>query len=246
MLEFLAQNIYLFYGVVLITSILSASFGVGSFVLIPLAAIVFGTKEAIGIITIHFLFQNINKIIVFREHIDRDVALKMILWSIPGAIVGGIALSFVPVEIFTKVLAIFILLYLANDMSKLVPKRIYSAGTIPLLGVLYGFMSGLVGSGNLVKGPLFTSIGLLKERYIGTYAVTSFFVNIPKILVYLATGVIAATTFVKAIPFLFISIAGTYIGKGLLKHVRHDVFYYVVNIIFAISAVALLFGQTIS
>ncbi len=246
MFNFLAQNIYLFYGIVLLTSLLSASFGVGSFILIPLAAIVFGSKEAIGIITIYFLFQNINKIIVFRNHIDRDVALKMVLWSIPGAIVGSFALNFIPIGIFNKVLAIFILAYLANDVFEFIPKKHSSVSAIPLLGTLYGFMSGLVGSGNLVKGPLFTSIGLLKESYIGTYAVTSFFVNVPKILVYLAIGVIVGSTFVKAIPFLFISIIGTYIGKHFLSKVHDKVFYYALNIIFAISAVALLFGQSVS
>lgn len=246
MLDFLAQNIYLFYSVVLLTSVLSASFGVGSFVLIPLAAIVFGSKEAIGIITIYFLFQNINKIIVFRKHIDRGVALKMVLWSIPGAIVGSFALSFIPLGVFNKVLAVFILAYLANDVFEFIPKKHYSVSMIPLFGTLYGFMSGLVGSGNLVKGPLFTSIGLLKESYIGTYAVTSFFVNVPKILVYMAIGVIVGSTFVKAIPFLFISIVGTYIGKHFLSKVPNDIFYYILNIFFAISAVVLLFGQSIS
>ena len=245
MLEFLAQNIYLFYGIVLLTSILSASFGVGSFILIPLAAIVYGSKEAVGIITLYFLFQNVNKIIVFRKNIDSNVSFKMILWSIPGAILGSFALGFLPVELFNKVLAVFILAYIANDVLGFVPKKYYSVSMIPLFGTLYGFLSGFVGSGNLVKGPLFTSLGLLKESYIGTYAVTSFFVNVPKIVVYFAIGVIAGSTFVKAIPFLFISIVGTYIGKHFLSKVPNRIFYYVLNIVFAISAIALLFGQAI-
>ncbi len=245
MLEFLAQNIYLFYGIVLLTSILSASFGVGSFILIPLAAIVYSSKEAVGIITLYFLFQNVNKIIVFRKHIDWNVAFKMILWSIPGAILGSFALAFLPMELFNKVLAIFILAYIANDVFEFVPKKHYSVSMIPLFGTLYGFLSGLVGSGNLVKGPLFTSLGLLKETYIGTYAITSFFVNVPKIIVYLFIGVIVGSTFGKPAPFLIISIAGTWIGKHFLSKIPNHIFYYALNIFFAISAVALLFGQSV-
>ena len=245
MFDFLAQNIYLFYGIVLLTSVLSASFGVGSFILIPLAAMVYGSKEAVGIITLYFLFQNINKIIVFQKHIVWNVSFKMILWSIPGAILGSFALGFLPADLFNKVLAIFILAYIANDVFEFVPKKHYSTHKIPLFGMLYGFLSGLVGSGNLVKGPLFTSMGLLKESYIGTYAITSFFVNVPKILVYLFIGVIVGSTFLKAIPFLVVSVVGTWIGKHLLSRISDHIFYYIVNIVFAISAVALLFGKSI-
>lgn len=245
MLEFLAQNILLFYGIAFITSVLSASIGVGSFVLIPLAAIVYGPKEAVGIITLYFLFQNVNKIVVFRDHIDWKIAWKMIAWSIPGAIIGAMALSFLSPVLFTKILALFIILYLINDIFTLVPKKHYGMALIPGFGLLYGFLSGLIGSGNLVKGPLFTSIGLLKERYIGTYAVTSFFVNVPKILVYVGAGVIVGSTFIEAVPFLLISIAGTFIGKRFVAHISNDVYYYLMNIIFALSAIALLFDVSL-
>lgn len=240
MLELLA-NPYIFFPIVLMSSILSASFGVGSFVLIPLAALAYGSVESIGIITLYFLFQNTNKIIVFRKHIDWTIAVKVILWSIPGAIVGAYLLSSLPEGIFNKVLGIFVLLYLANDFFEFVPKKVYTASLIPVFGVLYGFASGLVGSGNLVKGPLFVGLGLLKESYIGTYAVTSFFVNVPKIIVYIATGVIIGSTFKLAVPFLIISVIGTYIGATFLKNISNDVFYYVVNAIFAVSAIALFF-----
>jgi len=246
MIEALAQNIYLFYGIVLLTSVLSASIGVGSFILIPLAALVFGAKASIGIITLYFLFQNINKIVVFREHINWNIAFKMVAWSIPGAIAGSFALAYISADLFEKILAIFILAYLANDVFEFIPKKHYQVSAIPILGVLYGFMSGLIGSGNLVKGPLLTSIGLLKESYIGTYAVTSFFVNVPKIMVYLFMSIIVGATFREAIPFLVISIIGTYIGKHFLTKISHNTFYYAVNIVFALSAVALLFGQSIS
>lgn len=241
MLELLAHNSYIFFGVVFVITILSGSFGVGGFVLIPLGAIAYGAKVGVGIITLYFLFQNISKIVLFRKHIDWNIAVKMVIWSIPGAIVGSFALSVIPMGIFNKMLAAFILVYLANDMFELVPKKHYNAGMIPVFGILYGLTSGLTGSGNLVKGPLFTSIGLLKERYIGTYAVTSFFVNVPKIIVYGFTGIITIESLRISLPFLIISIVGTYIGMHLLKHVREDIFFYALNIVFAISAIILFF-----
>jgi len=240
MISAIANNGYLFFSAVLISSVLSSSLGVGSFILLPLAALAYGPKQSVGIITIYFLFQNINKLIVFWKDIHWKIGLKMILWSLPGTLIGSYALSLIPADIFGKLLAIFILTYLANDVFKIIPKSGHNKTTIPLFGLLYGLMSGLTGSGNLVKGPLFTSMGLVKEGYVATYALTSFFTNIPKIWIYYSTGIIDESTFGKSLPFLFISIVGTYLGKKLLKKMHNDLFYYVVNIAFAFSAIALL------
>lgn len=241
MLTEILQNPFLFYGLVLCTSILSAATGTGGgFILIPLASLQFGAKEGVGILSIYFLFQNINKLIVFRQHIQWKVAKRFIIWALPGVLVGSLALSIIPVEAFTKILAVIILLYLANDLLKIIPNKAQPETLLPGLGFLYGFLSGLIGSGNMVKGPLFTSLGMRKEMYIATYAFTSMFMNVPKILSYASTGIIDSSAIIKSIPFLILSIVGTYIGKHFLKYIRHDVFYYIITASFALSAIALL------
>jgi uncharacterized membrane protein YfcA len=84
------------------------------------------------------------------------------------------------------------------------------------------------------------NLGILKEAYIGTYALTSFFTNIPKIFVYYSSEIINDYTFIKSLPFLFISIIGTYIGKHFVGKISNKLFFYLLNITFAISAIALL------
>lgn len=241
MLAEILGNPIFFYTIVLLTSILSASTGVGgSFILIPLAAMQFGVKESVGILSVYFLFQNINKITVFRKFINWKVSTKVILWSLPGVVIGSLALNIIPVDVFKKVIGIAILFYLANDVFKILPSKHQPDAYVPGLSLLYGFLSGLIGSGNIIKGPLFSSLGLLKETYIGTYALTALFVNVPKIISYSATGIIDGKMFMQSIPFLIISIAGTYIGKHFLGKIRTDVFYYILNGSFALSAIVLL------
>jgi len=241
MLELLAGNSYVFYGIILLASILSTAFGIGGFVLIPLFALVYGPKAGVGIITLYFLFQNVTKVAAFREHIDWNVSKRMIYWLIPGAIAGAYALSLIPDTILSKILGIFILLYLANDVFKLIPKKHYDAALLPLMSFLYGAISGLTGAGTVIKGPLLTSIGLRKESYNGTYALTSFFVNTPKLIVYVSTSVITFAAILQSLPLLLVSIAGTYIGKHLLKRVSENAFYYFLNVLFALSAIVLIF-----
>lgn len=137
--------------------------------------------------------------------------------------------------------AIIILIYLANEWFGFVPKRgLKERQAVPIFGFGYGFLSGLVGSGNLIKGPLFVGMGLSKEAYIGTYAFTSFFINIPKLATYVATGIVNASTLAQSLPFLFISIVGTFAGRRFIRQIRHDVFAWILNITFVIAALALL------
>ena len=241
MLALVIHNPIFFYSIVLFTSVLSAALGAGGgFILIPLAAIQFGAKEGVGILAIYFLFQNINKIAVFWPHIQWRIALRVILWSLPGVLIGSVALSYVPVLLFKRTLAIVILIYLADDLFKLIPRKRQPDDYLPLLSVFYGFLSGFVGSGNVIKGPLFTSLGLLKQTYVATYAFTSLFMNVPKIMTYYSMGIIDSSALVKSVPFLVISIVGTTIGKRFMNLIRDDVFYYVVTATFALSALALL------
>ncbi|MDD4319687.1 MAG: sulfite exporter TauE/SafE family protein [Candidatus Peribacteraceae bacterium] len=238
--EILRQPV-VFYGAVLAASVLSTATGVGGMVLLlPFAALQFGAKEAVGIVTLFGLCQNINKIVVFRHAIRWRIGWRMIAWSVPAAIAGSLVLPLVPADLFRKLLAGTVLLYLANDLFRLVPSRGRPERFLPLLSVVYGFLSGLIGTGNIVKGPLFTGLGLLKEAYVGTYAFTALFMNIPKLASYVATGTLGIDALRQSVPFLLLSVAGTYAGSILLRRVRSDIFYYAVTASFVLSAVALL------
>ncbi|MBU0706073.1 sulfite exporter TauE/SafE family protein [Patescibacteria group bacterium] len=237
--DLISQNLILFYCIVLFSSIVSSSLGIGSFILIPFAAIIYGPKASVGIITVYFLVQNINKLIFFKGHANKKIAKIIILWSIPGVLAGSVLLGYLPAYLFEKILGVAIILFLLNDLHTFISKK-QSKKSIPLFGLLYGFFSGLLGSGNVIKGPLFLSIGLLKESYIATYALTSFFMNIPKIVIYSWNGVITGDTFVQALPFVFLSFVGTFIGRNVIKRIKSHWFYGIVFIFFIISAMLLI------
>lgn len=239
MLEFISQNPYFFYTIILLSSIASVA-GVGGFWLIPMAALYFGPKASVGIITLYFLFNNISKLIFFKGDINWKIAKKIIVWSLPGVLAGSLLLGYLPANIFEKILGIGMLIFLANDLHSFITKK-QNKKSLPVFGLLYGFFSGLFGSGNIIKGPLFISLGLTKESYVATYALTSLFMNIPKLFIYSFNGVISPSIFTISLPFLVISIFSAYIGKLLLKKIDGTVFYYVIFAVSIISAIALLF-----
>ena len=240
MVELFTQNPLLFYLIVLLISILSTTLSIGGFILIPLVALFFGAKESIGIITLYFLSQNISKLFFFRAHIHKMIAKKIIIWSMPGVLAGAALLIYIPETFFSKFLGIAMIIFMVNDWMRYKSKNRSSEKNLPLFGLLYGFFSGVLGSGNLVKGPLFLSLGLLKESYMATYALTSLFINIPKIGIYFYSGIITQATFIRAIPFLLLSIIGTWIGKRMLNLISNRVFYYITMASFLIASATLL------
>jgi hypothetical protein len=227
--------------VILLFSILSTALGVGSFALLPLFSIHFGAKESIALLTVYFLFQNINKAFLFFRYIDWKVSVHLIVWSLPGVAIGTFALIFIPIVIFKKVLGVGILFFLLKD---LLPESFsfyaHSKNLVPLFGVFYGFSSGILGSGNMVKGPLFSSLGIFKERYIATYTVTSLFMNLPKLIIYSSAGLITTRSCNLIVPLLIVSVIGTYIGKIILSKISNLIFSSVIRVVFIISACYLL------
>ena len=242
MIESLATNVYIFYTVAFLSSIASTALGIGSGILIPLAALFYGPKESIGIMTLYFCVQNINKIILFKKYIHWKIVKKVVIWAIPGAIGGSLLLTYIPEDFFKKFLAIAMIIYIVNDIIRRKYKKTETEHekNIPILGLSYGFFSGLLGSGNIIKGQLFTSLGLIKETYLGTYSITSFFLNIPKVAVYTFSNIINTSVLIQALPFIGISIIGTQIGKNFLKKINNDFFYIAINISFIVSALLLL------
>lgn len=243
MLSLLAENTALFLTTVFVITISSSALGTGTgLFLLPIAILRYGAPEGIGIITIYYICQNVNKILFFRKHVQTKVGLYIGLFSIPGSIIGAYALAIVDPELFKKAFATVFLLYLAKDTFFKETKMFSEKHLLPVFGFFYGLLSGLLGTGIVVKGPTLRSLGLLKESYIGTYAFTSFINNIPKIITYSLTGVVTVTSYIEALPLLALSIIGTAIGKRCNALIHPRVFKVLLNVSFATIAFAMLFG----
>jgi uncharacterized protein len=237
------QSYPFFVLAILTSSILSSALGIGGYVLIPLFALHFGAKASVAAVTVYFLIQNISKLLLFWRHADLSVTWRLSIYALPGAILGSYLLVLMPAHYFQQCLAVALLIFLALPYvsANLNPSghRLF----VPVFSVLYGMSSGMLGSGNAIKGPMFTSLNLLKERYVATYALTSAAMNVPKVLIYGFGDVLTAELWYVLWPLLLISLVGTYLGKRLMQFVSETWFEKIALAAFSISAIALLFGK---
>ena len=232
-----------FVAAVFASSVLSSALGIGGYALLPLFVGFYGAKSGVALITVYFLFQNCAKLLLTWHHVDFALAGRLIAWALPGALLGGVLLVVVPAHVFQRVLGAGVLAMV------IVPRLRRRRGAAPqapartgfaLFALAYGVASGALGSGNVLKGPFLTSLGVVKERYIGTYALTSCALNVPKLLVYRGGGVAPGTLLASAWPLLLVSLAGTYAGTRLLRHIPPAWFERVSNAVFVVAALAML------
>lgn len=236
-----SEQIWWLYLIVFLYSISSSAFGLSGIALLTTFTFFFGAKASIGLITLFFLYQNISKLLFFHQHIYWNIGLKVIVYAIPGAIAGSYLLQFIPTIWFEKCLASFILISITNDVFHFMKNKKAQKKSLPLYSLGYGFSSGFLGSGNMLRGTLFLGLGLIKESFIATSALTAFFINIPKIIMYSQGNILSMQMFFISIPMIFLSMSGTFLGKKLLKKVKDHFFFYIVNGVLFFSAIALLF-----
>ncbi len=232
-----------FVSTVLVFSVLSSALGIGGAALLPLFVWHYGAKTGVAVITVYFLFQNLSKLLLLWKHIDFALAWKLVAWATPGAVAGGVLLVAIPARHAQQFLGAGILAMVL--LPRLLPRRRPPSQRLRRIGfasfgIVYGVASGVLGSGNALKGPLLTSMGVLKERYVGTYALTSFTLNVPKLLVYHQGGVAPGHLLAASWPLLLVSLVGTFIGKRMLRHLSEAWFERVTTTAFVLSALSMI------
>ncbi|MCB0279463.1 MAG: sulfite exporter TauE/SafE family protein, partial [Calditrichaeota bacterium] len=89
---------------------------------------------------------------------------------------------------------------------------------------LSGFLAGVLGTGGAIRGLTLSAFNLEKQVFIATSAVIDLCIDLSRSVVYFFNGFIHQHD-LYLLPFLLIaSIAGTLIGKQILKQLNQDQF----------------------
>lgn len=237
------SSLFLLYMMVGATSIISTSIGFGSIVLVPVFVAVFGPKDGVVLISAYFLCFNIIAVCVFRGHVDWKITSRLLIFAIPCAVVGSVFLTLTDPKTFSRALGAALLAYVLRRWFPGKPIRWPQSLVIALCACVYGFASGITGTGSIVKVPMFKALGLRKERYVATYAVSSLLVNVPKAIVFVGSGLLTRRVAIATLPLIALAVIGTLVGKRLLREIPEKAFARVIEWVVAVSAAGLiLFG----
>ena len=216
-------------------------FGFGTALLVlAVGSHILPVKETIALATVLFAASTIMKTIVFGRYIDWKIAGIMAIASLPFAFAGASLMTHMPTDILKRSLGAMILLYIILTRFKLVPAL--RIGTIGLLvgSASYGFISGLMGSGNIIKAVIFREMNISKEAFVGAMAATSILSNLAKLTAYTKSDLLGRELAVPIVGLVTAALLAVCIGRRILRSVDASQFEVGLQIILAISAVGLL------
>jgi uncharacterized membrane protein YfcA len=234
------------YAIFLIASFLAAAgatlagFG-SSALLIPVAFSFFDLRTAIFLVACFHLFNNLFKIRLFWDKIDFRTFFLFGIPSICFAFGGAVLIALLPLELISKILAVFLIVYAVYSLfkPKLTVKR--SQWTAILGGTLSGFFAGLIGLGGAIRSSFLVAFDFPKEVYVATSAMIAAVIDFTRIPTYIFTGSVQASSELFLIPFLIVSAYfGVRLGKMLLNRIDQETFRRVVAVALLLVGIKLL------
>ena len=200
-----------------IAGILTTLAGQGGGLLLLLAiSVLIGPHEALAITAPALLAGNLHRALLFRKHIERSIALRMVAGAVPGAFLGGMLAGVMPAGVLQIMLVALTLLSIARALKWLrfdLPRR----GLGPA-GLVIGAMTGTAGGAGVLFAPVLLSTGLTGAAYVGTLSTIAFATHAGRVVAYASNGLFTRDL---ALPTLVVALAIA-AGNALGERVRRS------------------------
>jgi uncharacterized membrane protein YfcA len=225
----------------LIAEILGTIGGFGSSLFfVPIAAYFLDFHSVLGITALFHVSSNLSKIVLFKHGFDRRLIIWMGIPAVLFVIAGAYLSRFVPVSQLELILAIFLVtisLVFMLFRNLIVKPTLANAATG---GAVSGIVAGMLGTGGAIRGIVLTAFDLKMEVFIATSAIIDLAIDASRSIVYAANGYVHTHDLYLVPILLLVSIAGTYTGKIILKHVTAQQFRSLVLILILLTGIVTL------
>jgi len=219
-----------------------AGFG-SSTVFLPLALLFFDFKTALVLVALLHIFGNIGRISFFKSGLDKHTLIVFGIPSVVMSLIGASLVTYTSQDLLKGALGIFLVIYAILSLWKEDLKVKESLFSSIIGGGLSGFLVGLIGTGGVLRGAFLTAFSLPKEKYIATAAAIALAVDVTRIPIYFAGGFLGSQ-FYFYIPILFVmAIAGSFIGKQIVKKVPQKAFKKMVLIAILIIGIKFIYDM---
>ena len=235
---------YLFFVLALLAEIVGTVSGFGSSILfVPIASLFFDFKLVLGITAVFHVFSNLSKILLFRQGIDKRIALRLGIPAVVFVIIGALLTAYIPqegIKLGMSLILVILAIYLLKNQDR---KLESSNRNLYIGGTLSGFLAGLIGTGGAIRGLTLAAFNLEKQIFVATSALIDLGVDSSRAWVYISQGYFKAEHW-WMIPFLIgVSLLGSALGKWVLNHTSQQAFRYLVLVLIIGSALFTILEQ---
>ncbi len=225
----------------LLAEILGTIGGFGSSLFfVPIASYFLDFHSVLGITALFHITSNATKIIFFRNGFDKKCILFIGIPAIVFVIVGAYISQFIKTNLLELLLAVFLvtisLIFLLFNTITIKPTRLNSISG----GIFSGVIAGLLGTGGAIRGVALAAFNLKTDVFIATSAIIDLGIDTSRGVVYFLNGYMHKED-LYLIPILaLVSVAGTFLGKKLLKNFSEKQFKSIVFILILITGISTL------
>lgn len=190
----------------------TAGMGGGMLLLVGLS-LLYGPGAALASTAPALLLGNLHRFYLYREHLDRRVALAFAAGGLPGAACGGVLAGGIP----PRVLGLLILLSSVLAIARAVLRWRWSISprVMAPAGFVIGAMTAASGGAGVLVAPLFLSAGLTGDAYIATIAASASLMHLGRIVGYGAGGLLDGVALGRAAVLALAIPIGNLVGKRL-------------------------------
>jgi len=203
---------------------------------------IYDIKWSIAITTFLYFYNTVLKSYKFRKNIDLSLTLKITALSIPGTFLGAYLLLNIQAQVIHLLLALLALLYLVTDYFKLNSPVAVTDKALCGCGFVYGFISGVAGSGSIVKAIVFKHMKLPKEAFVATMAASALPLNVIKIGIFSAGALVGLSDIPLILLLLVSSFLGIQLGKKVLAKISQHFFEKLVRLMLLALSVKLMYS----
>jgi uncharacterized membrane protein YfcA len=189
----------------------------GGVLLIVSLSLLLGPHAALAATAPTLLVGNAHRCLLYRDRIDRPIALRVALGAIPGSLLGGLLAVSIP-KLVIELLFLTVTGYAvlrALGARGFTPPRQWLAPA----GAVVGGVSATGGGAGLILSPLLLSTGLSGERYIATSAAVALCTHVGRLAGYSARGLVSRQLLGVAALATVAVVAGNLTGDRLRPYV---------------------------
>ena len=236
-----------------------SGFGLGT-LLTPVMLLYFPVEVAIGLTGIVHFSNNIFKLFMVGNYVDKRVLLRFGLPAVLAAFAGSYLLFYLnndstvysysfmgtyrEVTLVKFLISLLLLLFALIDLIPFFGRLKFEDKSLPIGGFLSGFFGGLSGNQGALRTAFLIKAGLEKKVFIGTTVVISTLVDFTRLGVYTNRLFHLDLTAYYTLAFFAIvsGIMGSFLGNKLLKKITLTTVRIIVAVLILFLAVGLLLG----
>ena len=201
-----------------------AGFGIST-IMVPILLMFLPLPQTLLLVGIIHWFNDIWKLLLFREGIRWRLFLAFGLPGIFTSFIGSSLSLKIPSEILSRVLGVFLIAYvflIAFNRTFKLSQRLSVAVSG---GALTGFFAGIFGIGGEINAVALSAFNLEKAVYVATAGAISFMIDSTRIVTYIRGGVGLEPAILSGfLIFIPASLIGAIIGKRWIEKIPQEKF----------------------